>query len=76
MADRQGTPTHDPIDDLLRRIRAIEERLAGVTAAIERVNIAPLQLVVTKLSGGPPPTFRVELVNPASGNRITLAEGL
>lgn len=76
MADRQGTPTHDPIDDLLRRIQAIEDRLESTTAAIERLNIQPLQLVVTMISGGPPPTFSVELVNPATGNRVTLAAAL
>lgn len=76
MADRQGTPTHDPIEDLLRRIQVIEDRAEALGAAIERVNIAPLRLVVTRLAAGPPPTFKVELVNPATGGAVTLAESI
>jgi hypothetical protein len=76
MADRQGAPTHDPISDLLARLTRTEQRLDAVTAAFEAVHIAPLRIVVTVRSGGPPPTYLVELVNPASGGRVTLADYL
>lgn len=76
MADRQGAPTHDPIADLLNRIRAIEQRIDANAAAYESMHIAPLRLVVTLRSSGPPPTYLVELVNPASGGRVTLADNL
>ena len=76
MADRQGAPTHDPIDDLLRRISTLEDRLDATTQALELVNIAPLRFVVTVIADGPPPTYRVELVNPASGGRIIIAASL
>lgn len=76
MADRQGVPTHDPIADLLARITAIEQREAAIGQALELTHIAPLRLVVTLRGAGPPPTYLVELVNPSSGGRVTLADNL
>jgi hypothetical protein len=76
MADRQNVPTHDPIGDLLGRITAIDQRLAAVAQALELLNIAPLRLEVTLRNAGSPPTYLVELVNPASGGRVTLADNL
>lgn len=76
MADRQNVPTHDPIGDLLGRINAIDERQRAIGQALELLNIAPLRLVVTLRASGPPPTYLVELVNPASGGRVTLADNL
>lgn len=76
MADRQGVPTHDPLADLLNRITALEQRIDATTAALELLNVAPLRLVVTRIAAGPPPRFRVELVNPATGGTVTLAADL
>lgn len=76
MADRQGVPTHDPIEDLLRRISTIEDRQRSIGQALELLNIAPLRLVVTVRAPGPPPTYLVQLVNPATGGAVTLADNL
>lgn len=76
MADRQGVPTHDPLGDLLGRITAIQQRVDALEAALELMNVAPLRLVVTRIAAGPPPRYRVDLVNPATGGTVTLAADL
>lgn len=76
MANRQGVPTHDPIQDLLNRVTAIEERQRAIGQALELLNVAPLRLVVTVRSAGPPPTYLVQLVNPTTGGAVTLADFL
>ncbi len=76
MGNRQGVPTHDPIADLLRRIDSIEQRMESIGQALELLNVAPLRLVVTVVSGGPPPSYKVQLVNPATGGAVTLAENV
>lgn len=76
MGNRQGVPTHDPIADLLGRVTAIEQAQQAIGQALELLNIAPLRLVVTVRSSGPPPTYLVQLVNPATGGAVTLADNL
>lgn len=76
MSNRQGAPTHDPIGDLLDRITRMQDEIQALGAAGELMNIAPLRLVVTVSDPGPPPRYLVEIVNPASGGRVTLADFL
>lgn len=76
MSAREGARTHDPITDLLTRIKTLEEQVGALSQTIELLNVHPLRLVVTELSAGPPPVYQVALMNPVSGVSIVIAASL
>lgn len=64
MADHRRTS--DPVNDLISRIRALEDRLEGLSTSVGRLDVAPLRWSVqqTDVAGE---AWAIHLVNPVTG---------
>lgn len=73
MANRQGTPSSDPAEQLARAINGNTEAAERAARDIARGALPePLTWQVTTVAPGPPPVFQVAILNPLTGATIVL----